>query len=73
MVLTVVIAAALVGRMSAVPILALTWVIPAALHRGATLTAAADAFLAACLVGALGVLLRVAYGWVTTRTVTARA
>lgn len=73
MVLTVLIAAAVVGRMSAVPILALTWVIPAAVYRGATFTAAADAFLAACLVGAIGVLGRVAYGWLTTRTVTARA
>ena len=73
MVLTVLIASALVGRMSAVPILALTWVVPAAVHRGATFSAATDAFIAACLVGAIGVLVRAAYGWLTTRTITARA
>lgn len=72
MALTVLIAAILVGSYRAVPVLALTWIVPTALA-GAGDDATAQAIVLAPLAGLLGVYLRGLAERRRSRTVTARA
>ena len=72
MLLTVLIAGVIVGRLWATPVLALTWVIPVALTSGASLEVLVDAFTSGLIVAAVGVAIRLGFDRLA-RPVTARA
>ena len=72
MVLTILLASVLVGSYRAVPVLCLTWVVPA-VASGAGDEAVAQALFLAPLAGLLGVYLRGLADRLLGRTVTARA
>ena len=74
MILTVLIAGALVGRMSAAPIVGLTWALPFVMTRNAyDLELIVSAVLAGTVIAAFGVLGRLLYDHVKPSRVTARA
>ena len=72
MLLAVLIASAVVGRLSAVPVLALTWIIPAVVV-GAGEGAAVQAVVLAPLSALAGLGVRALYERLASRVLTARA
>jgi hypothetical protein len=73
MILTVFIASALVGRMAAAPILAMTWALPVAVNSGFNFDTIVAALLVGWVVAAAGVFARLGYERLRPDSLTARA